>query len=436
MHLLFAAVLALTQPWLLVSDLHVNPFAGGTVPSGYKDDTNWALFDSTVNAMHRAAPDARVIIISGDFLAHKWGEKVSAAGSRRSAQVEALQTMSRIEKTFARAFPKAQFVIALGNNDDPCGDYRTAPGTPYLAQLAKIWEPAVNRGGAAPQFAASFARSGSYTARLPVQGMRAVVLDDVYWSMFYRPCGRARGNPPAAQLKWLSATLQSAAPTGRDVVIAHIPPGVDPTSTLIAHRFVVVPFLSGSMNAGFLSTLAEHSRTLAFAVAGHMHRNGFRIAGGVPMLLAPSISPIYENNPAFLRLQIGTNGVLQDYQMFAYSEGAREWAQNFDFDSAYGARDVTAAQLAALHARIASDDTLRERWARAAVAGADNWTQIAGAWRAYWCAQSDFGADYVRCAGDQRRAAVLPAALAIFAVLVMLGIVALVLRLARQRRTP
>ena len=432
--MLFAAVLALTQPWLLVSDLHVNPFAGGAAPSDYKSDTNWALFDSTVKAMHRAAPDARVVIISGDFLAHKWGEKVSGAHSGLSAQAAALQTMSRIEKTFASAFPKAQFVIALGNNDDPCGDYRTAPETQYLAQLAKIWEPAVDRGGAAPQFAASFSRGGSYTVRLPVRGMRAVVLDDVYWSMFYRSCGRVRGNAPAAQLNWLSATLQKAAPHGRDVVIVHIPPGVDPTSTLITHRFVVVPFLSGGMNAGFLSTLAKHSRTIAFAIAGHMHRNGFRIPGGVPMVLAPSVSPIYENNPAFLRLQIGAGGVLQDYQMFAYSEDTGEWMQSFDFDSAYGAHGVTASQLAALHARIASDDGVRERWAHAAVAGAQNWTQIDGAWRAYWCGETEFGAQYVRCAGDQRRAAVLPAALAIFAILVVLGIVALVLRLARQRR--
>jgi hypothetical protein len=384
--------------------------------------------------MHRAAPGARVVIISGDFLAHKWGEKVAAADQKRRPSAAALQTMSRIEHTFAQAFPRAQFVIALGNNDDPCGDYRTAPGRAYLAQVARIWAPAVNRGGAAPQFVSSFGRAGYYTARLPVSGMRAIVLDDVYWSMFYRPCGRVRGNPPAEQLKWLNGTLQSAKRGERDVVIAHIPPGIDPTSTLVTHRFVVVPFLNGAMNAGFLSALSAHSHSVAFAIAGHMHRNGFRIAGGVPMLIAPSISPIYENNPAFLRLDVGSGGVLQDYRMFAYSEDSGEWAQAFDFGAAYGVHGVTAARLAALHSRIAVDDAMRDRWAHAAVAGADNWTQIDGAWRAYWCAETEFGGKYARCAGDQRRAVLFPAALLIFAVLVVLGIVALVLRLARQRR--
>lgn len=434
MHLVFAAVLALTQHWLLVSDLHVNPFVDGSTPVGYHDDTNWALFDSTVSAMRRAAPDARVVIIPGDFLAHKFGAKLAQSQVSLTASAAALRTMSRIERTFARAFPRAQFVIALGNNDDPCGDYQTAPETPYLSSLARIWAPLVNRANAAPDFVNSFSYAASYTARLPVHGLRAVVLDDVFWSVLYRPCGRVAGNPPLAQQKWLASTLGSAAPGTRDVVVAHIPPGVDPTSTLIAHRLLVVPFLADAMDARFRATLSAHAGDIAFAVTGHMHRGGFRIVGGVPTIVAASVSPNYGNNPEFARLEIDPDGTLKNYQLYAYSETAGSWTQTADFDRTYGASDFTVSQLRAVHDRIGADPALRGRWASAMVGGSDLSDQIRTSWRAYWCAQTAVGSSYVRCAGDQLRTAVVPIVFAVFAALALLILIVLVLRLARQRK--
>ncbi len=155
MHLLFAALLL--GHWLVASDLHVEPGAGGPEPADYGTDTNWTLFDSTVDAMRRADPHPQVIVLSGDFLAHHFPDNVPLA----------LRTMARIAKTFDAAFPQAQFVIVPGNNDDPCGDYRATPGTRYFASLARIWEPLVNRNGAAPQFQRDFAEYGWYTARVP-----------------------------------------------------------------------------------------------------------------------------------------------------------------------------------------------------------------------------------------------------------------------------
>lgn len=431
---MFAVILALTQQWLLVSDLHVLPYGGGTEPSYYHSDTNWPLFDSTVAAMRHAAPDARVVVISGDFLAHSFAGLVHKQRPNANATAAAMQVMSRVASSFGRAFPKAQFVIALGNNDDPCGDYRTSPDSRYLAAVAKVWEPLVNRGGAAPDFLRSFSHAGSYTARLPVNGLRAVALDDVYWSVLYRPCPGGR-NGRAMQMSWLTNILQRTPPGTRNVLVMHIPPGVDAATTLTAHRFVIVPFLAGDMRARLLDLLAKSSSDVAFAIAGHMHRNGFRIAGGVPLIVVPAISPVYENNPTFLRLEVDERGNPVDEMQYAYSIPDGTWSQILDFDRTYSITSLRAAQLVQAHRRIANDRTVRAQWAASMAGGSYLARDILASWRAYWCAETNFGSAYAACAGDRRRVAALPIALAILAALVVLAIAGAAMLLARQRRT-
>jgi predicted phosphodiesterase len=410
MTMLFAAVLALTQQWLLVSDLHVNPFDRSTAPSTYHSDSNWPLFDRTVAAMRARDGSAPVVIIAGDFLAHQWAAKAKAAGQDPALAAE--RTVGRIAESFGRAFPHAQFVITLGNNDDPCGDYRTGPDSPYLAALAKIWAPLVNRNRAAPSFRRDFAYAGYYTARLPGR-LRAIVLDDVYWSMFFRGCGRG-GNIAGQQLAWLRQNLRSDTPAA---IVMHIPPGVDPSGTLIAHRFIVVPYWNPAYYDAFLREV--DGRNVRFAIAGHLHRLDYRITAGVPVLIAPSISPIYGNNPAFLTLAIDGSSI-SDYAEYTYDGASQHWPLTFHFRDGFGASSFSTAQLLAVHDRIFRDVRLRDRWAQASVAGSDEWYSIAASWRAFWCAQTQAGSAYTACAGDERRAAVLPllvaAAVAVVAV--------------------
>lgn len=426
-------LLALTQQWLVVSDLHVEPFDRSPQPSAYGSDTNWALFDSTVAQMRRAEPNPAVVVIAGDFLAHHFAAKVRASKKRQSTLAVAEATMARIERSFARAFPKAQFVIALGNNDDPCGDYSTAPNSPYLKSVAKMWAPLVDRRGAAPDFVRDFSHSGYYTAKVPLLNARIVVLDSVFWSFVYRSCGAGGGNAPAEQLAAFNSTLSrpGAQPS---VVLMHIPPGVDASSTLLTHRFLVVPFLQGGQQGRFESIVARHSSSIPFIVAGHLHQNDFRVIEGVPMLIAPSVSPVYNNNPSFLRLQVGSGGVLQDYQLFAYAIDEDAWAGIFDFDRAYGVNGFTAGDLRIAHERIAKDPAVREKWAASADAGSRSTRIDRGNWRAYWCAQTFAGSQYVACAGDRRRVAAVPIAAAIAGLLLLAGLAAIVLRLASQRQ--
>jgi hypothetical protein len=378
------------------------------------------------------APHAQVIIIAGDFLAHHFDAKVRAAASRQTISRAAMETMEQIERTFARAFPRAQFVIALGNNDDPCGDYRAAPRTAYLAQVARLWAPLVNRNHAAPTFMRDFSQAAFYTARLPVAGLHAIVIDDVYWSLFYRQCKPGASGVPASEMSWLAHTLSAVRAPQRAIVVAHIPPGIDPTSTLLTHRFVLVPFLRVNAERRLESILHANEHAISFGVTGHMHRSDFRIFGDVPLLLAPSISPVYNNNPAFLVLNVARDGTLHDYHMYAYDIPANSWSRIFDFDAAFNVEDFSARSLVLAHDRIASDTRIREQWESAVAADSSHFA-VAEVWRAFWCAQVDSGARYATCVGAQERVRLLPLAVGLAIALGVL-VIAVIVRLARQRR--
>ena len=421
MHLLFAVLLL--HHWLLATDLHVEPGPGETTPSVYQTDTNWALLDSTVAQMRTADPDPGVVILAGDFLAHHFPRNVALAE----------RTMSRIARTFNKAFPHAQFIIVPGNNDDPCGDYRATPASPYFAYIAHLWAPLVNRNGAAPQFEKNFGQYGWYTARLP-GGIRAVALDSVYWSFAYRPCGNYHRDAAQRQLSWFARILGALPAKTRAIVVTHMPPGVDPHSTLLTHRLLIVPFWRADVSTSFARVLTKHSASIAFAVTGHMHRDDFRLLGGVPILVAPSVSPVYDNNPAFLRLDVAQDGTLQDYQPFFYNEWSGAWQREATFDQTFGVHAFTAATLASIHARLRDDPQLRARWAWMFTTASGYREIVSGTWRTYWCAQTELGSAFVDCAGLQRRIEVLPIAAGVAGALVLVLIALGVVRLGQARR--
>jgi predicted phosphodiesterase len=432
MHVLFAVLLALTQPWLVVSDLHVEPFDTSAQPAPYGSDTNWALFDAALAAMQRAQPHPAVVVIAGDFLAHHFDSAVSASKTGMTVTAAAEGEMRRIERSFANAFPNSQFIITLGNNDDPCGDYSTAPDSQYMRKIARLWAPLVNRHGTAPNFLRDFPH-GYYETKLPLPRARALVMDDVYWSIVYHGCAAGSKNPTSQQFAWLSRTLTRSS-AARSIIVLHIPPGIDENSTLLARRFIVVQYLRGGVQAQLERILSSNARHVSFVLAGHMHQNEFRLAGGVPVLVAPSISPVYANNPAFLKLAVGDEGTLTDYQQIAYDPESAQWIHVLDFDRTYGVGSFSADAIRAIHDRLPRDPSLRQTWSAAMVGGSPNLRADSNTFRAFWCAQTSSPSSYAACAGDQRRVAALSIAAAVVAAIVLLALVALGLRLATQHR--
>ena len=173
---------------LAISDIHFDPFDDpalvaklGAAPaekwsaileadrshpvSPPGSDTNYSLLVSAIDAMQKAVPSAQLVTITGDFLAHDYRDRFEHGGAAGLVSYEEFvdRTIAFLALQFDAAFPTALFVNTIGNNDSYCGDYASSPNSPFLAHMAKAWEPPlVNRNGAAPVFAASFASTGHY----------------------------------------------------------------------------------------------------------------------------------------------------------------------------------------------------------------------------------------------------------------------------------
>jgi sphingomyelin phosphodiesterase acid-like 3 len=428
------------QTWLVASDIHLEPFNASPDPALFGSDTNRTLFNWVLSAMKREVPNPSVVLLPGDFLAHDFAHVARGHSGTLSVDDEGVRTMQFVAAAFGRAFPHARFAIALGNNDAPCGDYRSSLGSSYLAKVARVWAPLVNRDGGAPDFAASFGVAGHYTMELPLRGLRLIALDDVpLATLYFGNCGVYRVNPAESELAWLQATLSTTPPGTHNVVMMHVPPGIDALATEKTRGFVLWPFLEPVVNARLLSVLSAPANRIIYAIAGHSHRFDFRLAGAVPILLFGSISPVYHNNPAFYAMNLAEDGSLRDIHAYAFDEWAQAWQLPRSFDANWQLARIDAGSLASLHVRLGSDAAMRRAWDASSSGWPSNW-QVAWPmwgplWRVPWCAQTYLGDGFAGCAGLAMRATLFQMAVA----LVIVGGGALVISLvvavrARRRR--
>jgi hypothetical protein len=385
-----APSLANAAPWLFVSDVHLDPLSTSAAPPWRGSDTNETLLRSAIAEMQRVDPAPPVVVIPGDFLGHNFNR--SYANS----------TIAHIAQLFGDAFPKAQFVLALGNEDSACGDYVLAPNSPFLTETAAVWEPLVNRHGQAPDFLKTFPRDGFYTTKLPVPGLRAVVIDDSFWSPRYRfGCGSPGADGGAEEL----ADLDRALPPGnreKSWVLLHIPPGIDAFSTVhLTHHLAVVPFLETAPRERLLAILRDKRRNVVLGISGHTHKFAFRLVDAdgpdpVPILLVPSLSPIFKNNPMFLTADVGPDGTIRTIEEYAYDYGVwRDVGGSRDL----GLNRISGPALAALDHRLEVDPALRTTFARLYDGGAPPEISASN-WLGYACAIDSMNAsDYRRCEG-------------------------------------
>ena len=412
------------KPWLFVSDVHFDPFddpalvgdllrapvdqwhailmRGSVEPSGYFRDTNFALLESALGAM-RAAAAPPVVAIAGDFLAHDFGRAFArAAPGRSQATYERFvdTTVAFLAREFDTAFPAAQFVIALGNNDGYCGDYRSTPHSAFLAHMAAAWEPLVNRGGNAAAFEREFSDAGYYTATLPgTPRGEAIVLNSVVWSAKYQnACGDATTDPGKAELDWLRATV-TARPVSYRWIVTHIPPGIDAYASLRAGA--PVAFMHESYARRLVALAAAPDVCATLFLTGHIHHYSFYVVGpgdgsGVPGLVVPSVSPIQGNNPAFVRAEVGSDGTL--LSMSVYAALASGWQREPSTGIETAGESFSTVNLAGLQTLLKTDPSTRAAFYAAYNAQSSTAAIVPATWPWYWCADTQLTAPaYGRC---------------------------------------
>lgn len=393
-------------------------------------DTSNALFQSSLRAIRANAGGAKFALLSGDLMAHGFECKfqhIFPAQKPGEYGEFAEKTIEYVMGELRAALPGVPVFAALGNNDSNCGDYQLDAKSPFLEDSGKTMTadvPPAERAEALRTFAAG----GYYSVSLPapMKHARLLVLDDLFESRRYATCGgKADAAPSQEQIAWLKGQLDAARKDKEKVwVMAHIPPGVDPYSTMLK----MVDVCHGGAPQMFLKsealpeTIARYGDVVRLAVFGHTHMDEMRLLEptseemdeemaerGIAVKLVASISPINGNQPSFALANIdpGT-AVLKDYRVIAASNAAdpnastgTKWAEEYDFAKAYGEEGFTAVTVKDLIAGFATDSAAKEpetqRYIRYYGSGMD--TRALGMfWRPYVCSLAEDGAEgYRKC---------------------------------------
>jgi sphingomyelin phosphodiesterase acid-like 3 len=340
------------------------------------EDTSYALYQSSLNAIHAQAGKAKFVILSGDLIAHNFSCKFAAVFPK----ADPVQYRAFVSKTIVyvladlrAALPGVPVYAALGNNDSDCGDYQLDANSTFLKESAGIFAADLH-GAERAQAMKDFASGGYYRASLPapVKRTRLLVLDDLFMAARYKTCGgKADASSAAAQIAWLKQQLNEARDKKEKVwVMAHIPPGVDSYAT--ARQAMIL--CAGGRPKMFLSSealpelLAGYGDVIQLAIFAHTHMDEVRLLvppnqntarQPVAVKMVASISPVDGNNPSFTLATVDpAHGVLKDYRVIAASDQtgiATKWTEEYDFAKNYHEPAFTAATVGNLIAGFKAD---------------------------------------------------------------------------------
>jgi sphingomyelin phosphodiesterase acid-like 3 len=366
---------------LLLSDIHLDPLTDPAIVkqliaapvkrwdaifqrsrkkslSPYGSDTNYQLFSSALAEVAEQGP-FDYVIFTGDALRHNFPQAFAAAGGTSdqfpafAAKTEAfvLQQLQNILKV--------PVLVALGNNDSPCGDYQIPPNSPFLAKLADQQTVL----SASAEGKSTFQLGGFFMVAHPtVANQDIIVLNTIFWSNSYKSCAPNSGDPGEAEIEWLSWKLYTAALLHRGVtLVMHIPPGMDAYDSSHGQCQNPLSFWRDEYQTRFNALMSTYSNVVQVAFAGHIHMDDFRVSNAGPPLLplriTPSVSPIFKNNPAFsvVTYDLATASISNITTFFlSLSSLPLSWSKEYQFASEYNVGSFNAANLSTIATDIRS----------------------------------------------------------------------------------
>jgi sphingomyelin phosphodiesterase acid-like 3 len=413
--LLAAASPAAAEKFLSVSDIHFDPFADPALIakleaadvaqwdailasssvqafSTYGHDINDALLRSAVAEMKKQIPSPAFVVISGDFLAHKFDQTYQqyATDKTQTAYTAFVtKTIAYVAGMLRKAYPDVPVYPTLGNNDSDCGDYAVAPDSVFLANFRDVWKPMVR----SRSFDRRFPTGGYYHADVPtLENVRIIALNTNFFSINYKnPCGKPGPDPGLRQLTWLDAELDLARREGKRVwLLFHIPPGIDVYDSEewggACPNVKPETFWKDEYQQRYLQIAAAHRNTILGSFAGHTHQDEFRFASGDFIHITPSVSPVFGNNPAFEVVEVGPRGDIAGYTAHHLPDVTLPWSREYSFAEAYAKPRYTAATLTELETAIGNDTATRAKYFGYLSSGAAKPSAEALAqWKGYWC---------------------------------------------------
>ncbi len=346
-------------------------------------DSDWSLFRKALVAAHDAEPHPVFVTMGGDLLSHQFPcrfHKTLPGASDAELAAFSAKTVTFVAMELRLSFPRVPVYITLGNNDSGCSDYRETAGSPFMHTALEAIVRSASQGSSGHRASVLLSESspeGDYSISLPppFRGGRLIVLEDIFDASWYGPCN---GGPytrvqEKQQMGWLRTQLTAARAHGQPVwVMGHIPPGIDVYGSFA--RYVLHPKdLCSAEEHPLLAddaladTLLDFADVVRLGLFAHTHMDEFRLlrrpasknaagqdlpAAAVPVKIVPSITNYYGNHPAFLVAAIDTQTlILKDWKTFVSSaeDGSTPpWTNSYEFTTAYGLPDFSAASAATL----------------------------------------------------------------------------------------
>ncbi|KAG9390276.1 Calcineurin-like phosphoesterase [Carpediemonas membranifera] len=299
----------------------------------YRCDAPMKLITSTLDAMVSVDPEPDLLIIGGDF-----------GGHTALSLDEITQSIQAVTGEIKRRFPHTSTFPVIGN-DDVFPDYKLDAG--QLNTLANIWADWLSA-----DELATF-KTGGYYKREVSASLHVIVLN----TLLVIP-QNTMTSAATHQWTWFAAELAASTGAGaRVVLVMHIPPGVngyDQTD----------PWTTEDFDA-FTAIVAQYSGVISGIYAFHEHTDLHRAFEGTFMLISPSVTPAFGNNPSFRTMCWDAQGGLADVIQFyldlprASIDGAAHFVKEYSMAEEYGqymAGGRFSAQSAeALQARSMSD---------------------------------------------------------------------------------
>ncbi|WP_044560972.1 metallophosphoesterase [Azospirillum sp. B4] len=410
-------------PFLVISDLHFNPLDDASLAarldaapakdwpaildgtaghrlSSFGRDSNWFVLHAAFAGMRQAQPHPAYVLHTGDMLAHDFRETYEAAlparkGDEAAYRAFALKTVTTLMETLRHTFPGVPVLTALGNNDSYCGDYAVEPNGLFLDDTLPLVTASFGRARAdRAGVGRDWRQAGNYVIPHPtLKGVRILSFDTVMLTRKYKnSCGQPGDTPQDTTLSWLHQALARARADGASVwLITHVVPGIDGFATANAWAKAArdasaagqaapactapVELMAPGMEPRLERELAEFHDIIKVMFAGHIHMDDLRLIGapgaGVPVLVTPAVSPVYQQSPSFKLGRAAPDGSvasLTTYYMTNLSdepsvETAR-WAPEYDTAQAWGANRLTPDTLRGIIARIRDSAPARAQYRR------------------------------------------------------------------------
>jgi sphingomyelin phosphodiesterase acid-like 3 len=416
---------AQTVPVILLSDIHLDPFHDpaklsqlrsapvtgwaailNAPPSPHQADdfaklqstcgakgidTPPAVLESSLHAELKQQPSPLFVTVSGDLMTHHFDcrfHNLTSNTTEADYTAFAAKTVAYVALRLHQTFPHAPIYFALGNNDSGCTDYHEDPNSAFLHADAQSFAADALSPANRAAILREFPQYGDYNIPLPHPFVhtRLIVLQDIFESGRYTNCSGSAGDPGTnsastsgqLQVEWLRTQLTAARAAHEQVwVMAHIPPGIDPYSTIKkGHGFcgTGVPelFLPSDY---FARTLAQFADVIKLALFGHTHMDEMRIypsahlgpqgeaaAGAiVPGKLVPSITPVNGNNPAFTVAAVEpSTATLKDYTVYSANNQTgldTHWTEEYNYAKTYGMPDFSGTSASKLASSFLADKT-------------------------------------------------------------------------------